>query len=368
MRIPNIPSKSSDLADIAEPEDGDWQIADKAHLLEGVREARSLVVPAADQGCVVSAGGLMMVDVSAGIVTINGWAIPVVAVVGLAVGAADPTDPRFDFVVASNAGVVSVIAGTASSNPVFPARVAQGGPVPDDSVVLASLYITAGLATIVDAPEADSHITDKRVILREPHSAPAMEWGAGQIAFGLPGWQIASFSTQPAFVAFPGVVGVAVYVARTMTFDRMLARVITGGGGTTLSLGIYTSVDDGNCLRPDRLIVDAGSVPSTADNTTHIITLLSALTLTPGYYYVAGAASGAISLRTPSATGIHTLPVTGEGVDSDITTGLGFERIVQIGSAAALPALPDPFGLIAGIPLLASNQVAYGFFLGRTQT
>ena len=355
LRIPNRSVKSAALANIAEPEDGDWQIAGAAHLLEGVREARTLVVPAADGGCAVTAGGLMTVDVAAGIVTIDGLAIVVAAVTGLVVTPADGTNPRFDLVVVNNSGVVSMTDGSPSDNPVFPA-------IPVDSIVLATVYVSKNLGTILDTPELDSHITDKRVLLREPRSTPMIEWGTGSVIFGLPGWELGGFSS----LAHQGtgiVMAVPIYVARRTTYDRM-AFYSTTAGGVQLGLGIYTSVDNGQGLLPERLIVDVGA--GIAATNTLVVVTGTTFTLDPGYYFAAGAADGAITLRTPQATTCHVVPVTGEGLASAITGGTGLERIILFGTAASAPVLPDPFPALGGDPLLATNGKGYGFWLGRT--
>lgn len=94
----------------------------------------------------------LAVDVAAGTVQINGASVSVAAVSGLAITAAHATNPRFDLVVSNNAGTVSVVTGTAASNPVFPA-------IPASSVVLASVYIPA-LATSITTAD---NVTDKRV-------------------------------------------------------------------------------------------------------------------------------------------------------------------------------------------------------------
>ena len=364
MDIPNAPTKSAALSNIAGPDDGDWGIATLAHLDEGVREVRTLAVPAQDAGCAVSAGGGMTVDVAAGVIIPAGLAIPVAAVTGLAVAAADLGNPRLDLVVVSSAGVISVITGTVTINPDFPVRAAQGGPVPDDSVILASLYITPGLTVILDTPVTDSHITDKRVFLREPLSTPNVQWPTGKVIYGLPGWNIAGFSSHP---TVEGVIAVPIYVAHKTTYDRMAMYVVTGGSAQ-VGLGVYTSVDDGEGMRPDRLIVDAGGLPVPLNNNTfYIVTLSPSLILMPGFYYTAMAGDTPIAaIRSPNANSVHVEPVMGEGLAVDITSNLGLERTITASIAPAAPALPDPFGQVAATPFLATSNIGYGFFLGRT--
>jgi hypothetical protein len=106
-------------------------------------------------GCAVTqraAGANMSVDVAAGTVEVAGTQVAVTGV-NVAVGAAHATLPRFDLVVVTNAGVVSVVAGTASANPCDPA-------IPASRAVLAEIYVPAAVTSIIT-----SYLVDKRVIV-----------------------------------------------------------------------------------------------------------------------------------------------------------------------------------------------------------
>jgi hypothetical protein len=104
-------------------------------------------------GCLVTqraAGANMSVDVAAGTVQVGATRVAV-SQGNVVVSAADGANPRFDLVVVNNAGAKSVVSGTAGSEPVFPG-------IPANSVVLASVFVGAGVTSILDA-----HIKDRRI-------------------------------------------------------------------------------------------------------------------------------------------------------------------------------------------------------------
>lgn len=105
-------------------------------------------------GCAVTAQGTpnMTVAVAAGSMGNSGATANVVAA-NLTISAADPVLARFDLIVVSSAGALSVVQGTSSLTPVFPT-------VPSGSAVLATVYIPANTAAITNAL-----IIDKRVNL-----------------------------------------------------------------------------------------------------------------------------------------------------------------------------------------------------------
>lgn len=71
--------------------------------------------------------------------------------------AADATNPRFDLVYASSAGVLTWLAGTAGTNPTPP-------DLPANGIALAVVYVPATQATVTSAM-----IADKRVLVRLPN-------------------------------------------------------------------------------------------------------------------------------------------------------------------------------------------------------
>lgn len=103
-------------------------------------------------GCAVTAQGSpdMTLAVASGTVSVLGVQAAVTAG-NVTITTAHATNPRFDLVVVSSAGVKSVTAGTAGASPVFPA-------IPASSVVLAAVYVPAN-----DTAIGSTQIVDKRV-------------------------------------------------------------------------------------------------------------------------------------------------------------------------------------------------------------
>lgn len=91
-------------------------------------------------------------DISSGAYEINGSPISSVAKTGT-IGAGDATHPRIDIVSVDGDGSVRIAAGTPAADPVAPNVVL-------DRVVLASIYVPAGMATLL--PDM---ISDRRVFL-----------------------------------------------------------------------------------------------------------------------------------------------------------------------------------------------------------
>lgn len=105
------------------------------------------------QGCLVTATTLLTLNVALGSVLSNNalFAIPAATI---AVGTADATNPRIDYVVITSAGAKAIRAGTAAATPSAPALTAN-------DVVLAIVYVPATATTLTSA-----NIYDRR-ILRE---------------------------------------------------------------------------------------------------------------------------------------------------------------------------------------------------------
>lgn len=122
-------------------------------------------------GCAVTAQGTpdMTVAVASGNVLVGGKVVSVSSQ-NATIGTADASNARFDLVTVSGSqalGVVTVVAGTASSNPVF--------PDPSGKTVLAAVYVPASATSI-----ASNQITDKRVVLAHSRSGffDAHDYGA----------------------------------------------------------------------------------------------------------------------------------------------------------------------------------------------
>ena len=111
-------------------------------------------------GCGVTAHAPpnMTVTVASGSVAINATLV-VVTGATVTLGAADPTDPRFDLIIAKSDGTVDVIPGNPDQSPLLPT------PAPN-TVVLASVFVPDATPTI-----QTSQIVDKRIPVQDPTQA-----------------------------------------------------------------------------------------------------------------------------------------------------------------------------------------------------
>jgi hypothetical protein len=100
----------------------------------------------------------MTVAIAAGTVLINGTRYTISSGNGT-IATADSSNPRFDLITINTSGAIVVTAGTAASNPVFPA-------IPADDAVLAAVHVPAG-----DTAIATAQIIDKRVIVTNSAAA-----------------------------------------------------------------------------------------------------------------------------------------------------------------------------------------------------
>lgn len=175
-------------------------------------------------GCAVTAQGVpdMTLAVAAGVVAVAGVEATV-ASGNVTITAADATNPRIDIVVASNAGVKSVTAGTAAASPVAPA-------IPANSVILAMVYVPAN-----DTAIGSTQIVDKRVLR-------SMLFGSGTVS--APAVAFSADTDTGMYLAADGEIRFATAgVARLIVTSRLR---ITGDG--TVSLPAYsfsTDTDNG---------------------------------------------------------------------------------------------------------------------------
>jgi hypothetical protein len=149
FKIPN--EADAGFADQAEPDSVDFDILAAIHDKDGVFD-----------GCDVtedSPTGLF-VAVASGTVMVDGEKASV-SQVDVAITTGDGSNDRFDLVVVSNAGAVSVVDGTAAANPVFPA-------IPAQRVVLAAVFVPQSDTDIVN-----NQIIDKRMLIREIQTTTA---------------------------------------------------------------------------------------------------------------------------------------------------------------------------------------------------
>lgn len=105
-------------------------------------------------GCAVTPSSGLTIAIAAGIVIVSGTVVAVTATTKT--HDALQAQARYDLVVCSSAGVVSITKGTYAANPVFPAI---------SGALLAAVYIPATGAT---PTVLSTWITDKRMMIRQP--------------------------------------------------------------------------------------------------------------------------------------------------------------------------------------------------------
>lgn len=110
-----------------------------------------------------NSGVSLNVNVAAGVAIIGGARYSLSASTNLTIGAANATNPRFDLVVTS-ATTISVVAGTAAANPVYPA-------LPANSAALGVVYIPANATSITAV-----NIQDKRIVVIAGGADEALFW------------------------------------------------------------------------------------------------------------------------------------------------------------------------------------------------
>jgi hypothetical protein len=263
LTIPN--EGSATYSDQAEPDSVDFDALALGFQRVGVIS-----------GCAVAqraAGANMSVDVAAGSVIVGATGAAVTAV-NKTIGTADATNPRFDLITVNSSGTVSVTAGTAASNAVFPA-------IPASSVLLAAVYVPASATSVVTA-----QIVDKRVILARQGFRSGVYPVNGRY-FTAQGPYSGDGTTQPAngdMRMYP------LDVARTVAVDRIAGQVGTAGSaGALVRYGIYAADPDTGL--PAGLVLDAGTAAATSSGVDVNITV--SLTLTPGRYWLAYVTQGA---------------------------------------------------------------------------
>jgi len=145
MVMPFLPNEAdATYEDQAEPDSVDFEI-----LLAGIG------LTGVVSGCAVTESGTpaQTVDVAAGVVRVAGRQVIVDVDAGVAVSAADGTNPRIDLITSNLSGVIVVTAGTPAAEPVLP-------DIPATSVPLATLYVPAN-----DNTHGDAQINDKRAFV-----------------------------------------------------------------------------------------------------------------------------------------------------------------------------------------------------------
>lgn len=139
--IPNADDAA--FTDQAEPDSIDFNIITNAISGNGVVS-----------GCAVTAQGTpdMTVAVASGFVEIGGSTVTVSSG-NVTITTANATNARFDLITVNSSGTKAALAGTPSTNPVFPTPASN-------VVVLAAVYVPAN-----DTAIGSTQIIDKRVIV-----------------------------------------------------------------------------------------------------------------------------------------------------------------------------------------------------------
>lgn len=238
--IPNYPTATYPA--LAAPDKGDFDA-----LVAGIDGAGVL----SGAGCTAQGSPDMTVAVAAGR-TIFGDTVSTVASGNATITTADGTNPRLDLVV-SAAGTKAVRAGTAATNPVFPALTAG-------DVVLCAVYVPASDTTI-----ASDQIVDKRVFVNYPLVMPAttnpsapsngLLWYARKIGGRvLPKW------IGPSGVDVP--VQPALFSNNILMYTPTSGTTVTGGFGTLWAKG-------GSSGTVDTPTVSSTSITSQIKRTRH---------------------------------------------------------------------------------------------------
>ncbi len=150
----------------------------------------------------------MNVHVEAGEYYVNGDRISIGTSTTLAVGPADAANPRLDIVVGDSAGVLRLVAGTPAAAPSPP-------DLPPDSVLLAEVYVAAGVTQVTSADVADRRVmvgaladalrfassgdNGKRALIGSATTGTTESSGGTPPLY----WATASVTFSPAFIATP---------------------------------------------------------------------------------------------------------------------------------------------------------------------
>jgi hypothetical protein len=151
---------------------------------------------------------------------------------------------------------------------------------------------TAGILQLTDSVSSTSNTTaatpNSVKILADELDALTLPFLSGYYYRGLSPAAAAS-NTATANVSYY----TPFFVPATTTFDRIALR--TGGtfsGTASIRLGIYNTTSG----KPSTVVLDAGTVSATANNTTYTITISQQLT--PGIYWLVGNSQTAATTNT----------------------------------------------------------------------
>jgi len=189
-------------------------------------------------GLSVSAKSGMTVTVASGLALIDGAAVYLEADTDVTLSAADATYPRKDIIVIDNEGTVSAITGTAeSASPSGETgpRTSRPKPpdIPDGSILLAEIWVAAGVTSITSAD-----ITDRRVVaLPSPLAA-----GDFVIQYSMP-WNTETATTTSTTYVFAFGVNVDAGIVR-LRRSKFKIMCIYNMRNTTAGETIYARLYD----------------------------------------------------------------------------------------------------------------------------
>jgi hypothetical protein len=126
---------------------------------------------------------------------------------------------------------------------------------------------------------------------------------------------------------------VPLYIPQTLTFDQIAIRVTTAAtAGGVIRLGIY----ENNVNAPGELIVDAGTVDSTA---TGSLTVTISQTLPQGYVWLAAVSQVATaSINRYDASGAGTLRLPSDNAGATFT-----QKLAGVAQSSVTGTLPSTF-------------------------
>ena len=289
-------------------------------------------------GCAVTSNSNMAPSVAAGTVQIGAAQV---AVSGgtVTVTAADGTNPRKDLVVVNNAGAKSVVAGTPASSPLCAA-------IPANSVVLAMIYVGAGVTTIETADLTDKRclVTALPISLVNGGAAAALTASVGGIVY----------SAASSLVVLAG----------TATAQQMLQSganaapawsTTTWPATTTINRLLWSSaanvISDLATANSGLLVTSATGVPSIATD------IPTAVTIGTAYIYRVGGtdvavADGGTGLSSGTSGGILGYTATGTLASSAALTA---NALLLGGGAGATPTALGSLGTT--VTVLHGNAV-----------
>jgi hypothetical protein len=309
FRLPNAGSVL--VADQAAPDAGDFDVLASAPALCGVQ-----LGGATDCQVTVSTG--LTLNVAAGTVRVQGWRTAVTAGT-VTLGTAHATLARYDLiVVAKGTGTKSVIAGTASSAPEFPAY------SPTTQLLLAAVRVAAATATIVSG-----NVVDKRVMVAAPPAELATWYGAVDDIIYTTGSSTASSatvtSTTGIFTSTAVDAGKVVAIANgvssgihflgkistvTSSTQAVLTAVVPA---TTSGVQFVFGTDSWQAIKDAQTVITGigGGTLIYPDTKTGAYLISQVIRCQPGVYHRAGSRRVRITNRWSGGSNVHPINQSG---------------------------------------------------------